>query len=135
MSSPTPAPAPSVEVRVQPERKIIRVHFRRRVSAADVRREVDTYESLLQQLGPGFILVTDLSELEEMELESFRDVTRIMDLSLAHGVKQVVRVIPDPDKDIGFHLLSLTHYRGRVRVTVCATAAEAEELLAATAVD
>jgi hypothetical protein len=45
-------------------------------------------------------------------------------------VELVVRVIPDPTKDIGLNILSVFHYRHRVRVVTCQTMEEAARLLA-----
>jgi hypothetical protein len=42
----------------------------------------------------------------------------------------VVRVIPDPQKDIGLNILSLFHYRKRVRIVTCETLDEARKVLA-----
>ena len=47
-----------------------------------------------------------------------------------HGVAEVVRVIPDPQKDIGLNILSVFHYSRRVRIVTCESLAEAEELFA-----
>lgn len=80
-------------------------------------------------MGPGFIVVTDLADLERMELDCVPHVTRLMDRFVAGGVNKVVRVIPDPDKDIGFNLLSMTHYRGRIPVVTYRTREEAEAAL------
>jgi hypothetical protein len=46
-------------------------------------------------------------------------------------VVRVLRIIPDPSKDIGFTLLSHTHYRGKVPFVTLTSAAEAETALAA----
>jgi hypothetical protein len=100
------------------------------VTARDLQRRVDELPTFLATVGPGFSLTTDLTDLELMDLDTVPAITRVMDLCLQAGVKQIVRIIPDPSKDIGFHLLSLTHYRGRVPITTCATRAEAEALLA-----
>jgi hypothetical protein len=54
-----------------------------------------------------------------------------MDLFVLHGIAKVIRIIPDPDKDIGLKLLSIVHYRGRVPTLTCKTRAEAERELAA----
>jgi hypothetical protein len=129
----TSSARPPVELQVIAPRKIVHLHFRDHVKAADIRGGVDELHGVLKELGAGFTLVTDLSELEEMDIESVADITRMMDISLALGVKQVIRVIPNPDKDIGFRLLSLTHYRGRVKIYTCQTWAEAARLLPAEA--
>jgi hypothetical protein len=41
----------------------------------------------------------------------------------------VVRVIPDPHRDIGMTIMSVFHYRGGVKIFTCQTLAEAEETL------
>jgi hypothetical protein len=127
----TPASRPAVDVEADLSRKILRVHFRGVVTAEDMHAPLDGVRELVGKLGPGFSLLTDLSELQEMEIDTVRDLARMMDLCLESGLKQVVRVIPDPSKDIGFHLLSITHYRGRVPVATCETRAEAERILSA----
>jgi hypothetical protein len=42
----------------------------------------------------------------------------------------VVRVIPDPQKDIGMQIMSLFHYDRRVRIVTCESLAEAMKVLA-----
>jgi len=54
----------------------------------------------------------------------------MMDLCNKKGVETVVRVIPDPHKDIGLNIMSLFHYRRRVRVVTCQTLEEARRVLA-----
>jgi hypothetical protein len=41
----------------------------------------------------------------------------------------VVRVIPDPHRDIGLQIMSIFHYGGDVQILTCQTLAEAEEIL------
>jgi hypothetical protein len=52
-----------------------------------------------------------------------------MELCDQHGVGLVVRVIPDPAKDIGFNLLSIFHYPHHPRAVTCKTMSEAARLL------
>ncbi len=108
----------------------MRIAFRAQVGADDLARQVGPIEAALTKLGRGFTLVTDLSDLDAMDLDCVTHVTRIMDLCRNGGVGKVVRIIPNPDKDIGFNLLSLVHYRGKVPTATCETKAEAEKELA-----
>jgi hypothetical protein len=124
MSQPSPASA-AVESVFDTPRKLVRVYFRGVVTAAHMHGHLEDVQRLMEGTGRDFSVLTDLTELEAMDLDSIRDLTRVMDLYLQNGVKRVVRVIPDPSKDIGFHLLSMTHYRGRVPVATVATLAEA----------
>jgi len=86
-------------------------------------------KSLLIELKPGFRLLTDLTELTSMDLACLPSIKRMMDLSNKQGVHTVVRVIPDPKKDIGLNILSLFHYEKRVRIVTCKTLEEARSAL------
>jgi hypothetical protein len=44
-------------------------------------------------------------------------------------VEHVVRVIPDPRKDIGLNILSHFHYGSKIRVSVCDNLDDAMQLL------
>jgi hypothetical protein len=119
------------EIEVDPQRQILRAHFRGVVSPAALAAGAQRSAELIAQMRPGFIVVADLSELERMDdLDCVPHITRLMDLYRAAGVARVVRVIPDPNKDIGFTLLSLTHYRGKVPFETVESVAEAERALA-----
>lgn len=78
---------------------------------------------------PGFTIVADLSDLQRMDLDCVPHITRLMDLFRRAYVARVMRVIPEASKDIGFTLLSHTHYRGRVPVETRTSPAEAENAL------
>jgi len=86
----------------------------------------------LATVRPGFRLLTDLSELAEMKYACAKEIEAMMDLVRKKGVAEVVRVIPDPHKDIGFKVMSFFHYGRAVPVLTCDTRAEALEKLAAT---
>jgi hypothetical protein len=64
-----------------------------------------------------------------MELDCLPELTGAMDRFKALGVGTVIRIVPDPRKDIGFNILSVVHYRRGVRVVTCTSAAEAEKLM------
>lgn len=84
----------------------------------------------LTTVRPGFRLLTDLSGLIEMEYACATEVEAMMDLVRKKGVTEVVRVVPDPHKDIGFKVMSFFHYGRAVPVLTCDTLAEALEKLA-----
>jgi hypothetical protein len=64
-----------------------------------------------------------------MEPACSTQIGKEMDLCDQHGVGLVVRVIPDPAKDIGFNLLSIFHYPHHPRMVTCKTMSEAARLL------
>lgn len=108
---------------------LVRVKYFGRVTAAGMKACALAVEQALPGMSSGFTVLTDLSGLEAMELDCVPHLTRIMDLSRKHGVGTVIRIIPDRDKDIGFNILSIIHYRRGVQVVTCETLAEAERAL------
>ena len=104
----------SVELDSSLDQKFIRLRYQGIVLADHIEAVLPRLEESISRVGPGFVLVTDLTGLESMHLDCVPHVTRIMDLCLGAGMAKVIRIIPDPAKDIGLNLLSLVHYRGRV---------------------
>ena len=80
-------------------------------------------------LQPGYRLVVDLTQLDAMDLSCSRLIANIMEMCNAAGVAEVIRIIPDPTRDIGLQILSFFHYDDDVYIRTCASSAEAKELL------
>ncbi len=120
---------PAIEIAVDVTRNILVKRFHGHVSAAQMKAGAQEVARLLPQMRAGFSVLVDLSGLDAMDLDCVPHLAKIMDLCKARGVGLVVRVTPEPDKDIGFNILSVTHYRGKVRVVTCQTLAEAERAL------
>lgn len=90
------------------------------------------YEEVRQHLmddSPGLRILTDLSGLESMDYACVPHIDRMMDLFNERGVDTVVRVIPNPYKDIGFSIMSLFHYRHGVHFMTCESLEEAKKHL------
>lgn len=121
---------PPVEAEINLPDNLVRTRFSGVVTAADMAGAATRLEALLAQVNPGFAILTDLSGLESMELECAPHLARIMELCRARGVSMVVRVIPDPSKDIGLKILSIIHLGRGVRILTCRTLAEGERALA-----
>ena len=84
---------------------------------------------ILPEKGKDFKLLVDLSCVESMDLEIQEFVVKAMDLFNARGVTKVVRIIPDPAKDIGLNILSIFHYDKRVKIFTVESREEAMERL------
>ena len=121
--------SPGYIVERDTRRNLIAVRYRGRVSAADVKAACGEVVSLLPEMRKGFTFLADLSELDSMGLECLTDITQIMDVCNAAGIGTVVRIIPDPRKDIGLKILSIIHYRRGVHVITCQNSAEAERVI------
>ena len=106
-------------------RQLLYLCFAGEVGVAELERGRADLNHLLAELSPGFRLLTDLSGLESMDVACAREIGRVMELCEQKGVGLVVRVIPDPAKDIGMNMLAIFHYHRRTHMTTCRTLAEA----------
>ena len=95
--------------------RILTMSYSHHVGADEMRCCLGTVRDLLENLQPGFLLLTDLTSLESMETACAPYVAEIMDLCNAKEIKTVVRVVPDPQKDIGYNLISLFHDAPQVK--------------------
>jgi len=105
--------------------QLLYISYVGQVRAGDLRKNRENARALLAELDPGFRALVDLTLLESMSAGCAAEVGELMDLMDERGVGQVVRVIPDPKKDIGMNILTLFHYRRRPRLITCKALAEA----------
>jgi len=75
--------------------------------------------ALLADLPAGFQVLQDLSQLEAIDASAIEWVGRMMELFNAKQVSRVIRVIPDPSKDIGFNILAVFHYQHTPEIITC----------------
>src|SRR4029077_11684300 len=80
---------------------------------------------LMKEVTPGFRVLTDFRWLDRMEPTAATDLAEIMDALAEKDVAAVVRVIPDPHKDIGLNILSQFHYGPNIKLTTFESLAEA----------
>lgn len=106
------------------DRRLLVIRYAGYVRQSDVDACFDAVARALKSFRPDFRLLVDLTGLRSMETSCRTTLTRIMDLCDAHGVSLVIRVIPDPARDIGLQILSCFHYGPSVR-TVTHTSLEA----------
>jgi hypothetical protein len=96
-----------------------------RVTKEEVKMAAGKVRQVVEDAAPGFRVLTDFRWLESMEPASARYIAEIMDALAETQVGSVVRVIPDPHKDIGLNILSHFHYGPNVPVTTFESLAEA----------
>ena len=105
--------------------QILTISYGRHVGPADMKKAVETMRSLVSGLKPGFTLFSDLTQLEAMDPECAEDLGNAMALLSEAGMANVVRVIPDPAKDIGFAIISVFHFSHPVKIHTRENLAEA----------
>ncbi|MEY2558521.1 MAG: hypothetical protein QOE34_1946 [Verrucomicrobiota bacterium] len=100
------------------------------ITADDAKAAAQQVRELLQNIAPGFRALSDFRWLESMQTAAAPHVAEIMDALAEKKVSSVVRVIPDPRKDIGLNILSPFHYGPEIPTITFETLADAVQSLA-----
>jgi hypothetical protein len=106
-------------------RRLLCTNYIHRVTAEEVRAGREDVRALVAELAPGFTALVDLSLFEAMDPDGVAEIGKMMELIGQSGVSSVVRVIPDPSKDIGLNILSLFHYPRGLQFINCRSLTEA----------
>jgi hypothetical protein len=96
-----------------------------RVTKKEVAAVAGRVREIMQEISPGFGVLTDFRWLDRMEPGAAVHIAEIMDALAEKGVATVVRVVPDPRKDIGLNILSQFHYGPKIKLATFESMAEA----------
>lgn len=118
-----------VALEIDPPQNLLVIRYRGSVGPDETARGLEEVRAALFQLQSGFRLLADLTELQSMNVACAPFIEKAMDLCNKKGASTVVRVIPDPTRDIGMQIMSLFHYGGDVRIVTCETLDEARAIL------
>jgi len=105
-----------IEISSIAEKGLLYANFKGRVEPEHITGLNRALPGLVGNLPPDFTVLCDLSELETMEFSCSGFVAEVMQNMAKAGVGEVIRVIPDPRKDIGFGIMSIFHYPSKVMV-------------------
>lgn len=110
-------------------KRLLYVSFIQHVKPEELQRGLEDLAALLADLPSDFRMLVDLGRLESIDAACMKEIGQSMEMCDRKGVGLIVRVIPDPAKDIGLNILSIFHYRHRPRTATCETMSEAMKLL------
>jgi hypothetical protein len=96
-----------------------------RVTKKEVESVALRVREMMKEITPGFRVLTDFRWLERMDPAAAVPLAEIMDALAEKGVAAVVRVVPDPHKDIGLNILSQFHYSPQIKLATFESLAEA----------
>jgi anti-anti-sigma regulatory factor len=122
-----------INFEVDEPKSLFVIRYHGLVGAEETEKGLEQIRNGLAKLQSGFRLLADLSELESMDVACAPFIEQAMDIFNEKGASMVVRVIPDPHRDIGLQIMSIFHYRGDVQIITCQTLPEADEILRADA--
>lgn len=112
-----------------PARQLLHLRYFGHIKPAELKRSRAELQTLIAGLPPEMRVLADFSQLDSMSVDCAGEIGSVMELMDQHGVGLIVRVIPDPRKDIGLNILTLFHYKHRPKVATCANLIEAAKLL------
>ena len=111
----------------QPRNRLV-IRYRGSVLPNETAEGLEQVRSGLAQLQSGFHLLVDLTDLEKMDTGCAPFIEKAMDLCNEKGTAIVVRVIPDPQRDIGLQIMSIFHYGSDVKIFTCQSLSQADEI-------
>jgi anti-anti-sigma regulatory factor len=118
-----------IKFEVDQSQKLLVIRYSGVVGPEESEKGLEEIRAGLARLQSGFRLLVDLTELESMDVACAPHIEKAMDLCNEKGASLVVRVIPDPHRDIGLQIMSYFHYSGDVQIITCQTLADAEQAL------
>ncbi len=118
-----------IKFEVDEPKRLLVIRYSGVVEAEETEKGLEQIRNGLSKLQSGFRLLADLTALESMDTACAPFIEKAMDLCNQKGASMVVRVIPDPRRDIGLQIMSIFHYRGDVQIFTCETLAQADDLL------
>jgi hypothetical protein len=113
------------------EHNAVIFEFKGNVDAPQAERALAELDKVLPRDKGGFRVLADYSAVEVMEPEVEGEIKKTMEFFSARGVTEVFRVLPDPDWDIGFSVMSREHYAKGVKIHTLRLRREAEAMLKA----
>jgi hypothetical protein len=116
-------------VTINKPRKLAWFSYIGHVTVEDLQRNRADLEVMLAELPPDFQLLADLSRVDAFDMACVPEIGKTMELLEHRKVGLIVRLVPDPGKDIGFNIISAFHYKNRPRTATCETMEQAGRLL------
>jgi hypothetical protein len=118
-------------IEADPSQELMVVRYGGHVTEPEAVQGVADATDVVARLTKGFRVLVDMTELQRMDLGCAPYIEKVMDLCQAGGVIDIVRVIPDPRRDIGMQIMSRFHYDSGVHIVTCETLDQAREILSA----
>jgi len=100
------------------------------VSKEEVKHAAEQVREALRDAASGIRVLTDFRWLESMRPGAAPHIAEIMDALAEKQVASVIRIIPDPGKDIGMiNILSQFHYNRELPISTVETLVDALDRL------
>ncbi|MDD4202779.1 MAG: hypothetical protein PHQ52_04875 [Candidatus Omnitrophica bacterium] len=114
-----------IEFKVNNDHTAIVITFKDSVDAKQTEQLHDSLQNIIPKLKRGFKLLTDLSFMEKMDIDAHLSIEKLMQLCNQCKVSQIIRIIPDTSKDVGFNIMSMMNYSPNVNIVTYRSTEEA----------
>lgn len=112
-------------VEIDSSRRLLVISAAGQVTKEEVAAVAQQVRKMMNEVTPGFRVLADFRWLDRMEPGAAIHLAEIMDAFAEKEVAVVVRVVPDPHKDIGLNILSQFHYGPQIKLATFESFAEA----------
>jgi hypothetical protein len=119
----------SFSVAIDQRENLLRIGYRGCVGVPEVERCAEEIRAALPKMQSGYRLLVDFTELESMDESCMPHIKNIMELCDQKGVSAVVRVVPDPKRDIWLQIMPYFHYSAEVNIVTCENLSDAMKIL------
>ena len=116
-------------VEADKSKRLVVISAAGRVTKEEAKQAAQRVRDILKDFAPGFRVLADFRWLQSMDTAAARHLAEIMDALTEKKVESVIRVMPDPHKDIGLNILSQFHYAPEIQITTFETLADALQSL------
>jgi len=118
-----------VKVNYDGEHNTVIVEFKGDINEAQAEQFFSDIETVIPKHGKGFKILTDFSLVHDMDLAVQRGIKKAMKLFTARGVTEILRVLPNPDMEIGFNIMSAFNYSKEIEIHTFHSREEAQARL------
>ena len=112
-------------VEADKSKRLVVISAAGQVTKEEAKQAAQKLREILRDFAPGFRVLADFQWLQSMDTGAARHVAEIMDALTEKQVASVIRVMPDPRKDIGLNILSQFHYGPEIQIATFDTLADA----------
>ena len=116
-------------VEADKSKRLVVINAVGQVTREEAKQAAQRTRDILKDFAPGFRVLADFRRLQSMDPAAARYVAEIMDALTEKQLASVIRVMPDPHKDIGLNILSQFHYGPEIQITTFETLADALQSL------
>lgn len=103
------------------------IHYKGDVTAQHAEELYSNLLALIPQQKKGFRVLVDLSNATSVSPGITEALNKIMDLLNIQGVKEIIRIVPDPMYDVGLNIMSAFHYSKEVKLLTLTSRKEADK--------